>query len=126
MKRALMVLGLLAIVAVPAYAAEVLMKADIPFEFVAGGKTLPAGNYEFIVNEQRSMVTLRNLQTNKSMLVTIVTELAAQPGLDARITFDSVGEKKMLEAIWPADMGFLLHTTKGKHSHEIVNAAAKK
>lgn len=125
MKRILSIIGLLAIVAVSLYAQHPMLKAQIPFEFMVGAKSLPAGHYEFTLNEDFTSVIVRNLDTGNRMPVPIVTSLAGPTG-DVRVTFDTVGDKKTLEAVWLADnQGYLLHATKGKHSHDIVKAATK-
>lgn len=125
MKRILVLVGLLAIAVVPVLAQHQALKANIPFEFMVGSKMLPAGSYEFTVDQGRNVVTLRNMDTGKSMVTSIVTLLAADPGFQGNVTFDTVGEKKALEAVYVAGTGFLLHATKGKHNHEIVKAAEK-
>jgi hypothetical protein len=127
MKRALAVIGLLATLTLSAFAAQPsVLKATIPFEFTAGSNTLPAGTYEFSVVQERTMVSLRNMATEKIVFVPIITALAVSPGSEAKVTFDAIGDTKALEAVWPADNdGVLLRTTRGKHSHELVKAAAK-
>ncbi len=126
MKRMLTVIGLLTVLVISSYAQQPIVKADIPFEFMAAGKVLPAGNYEFVVNEALSGIQIRNLDTHKTMVVHIITQVAARAGT-VGVTFDNVNDKRILEAVWPPNGdGYLLASTKGKHGHEVVKAAEKK
>ncbi len=121
MKRAIVLIGLLIILALPVWGQTEATFAKIPFDFVVAGATLPAGDYEFAVLEANTL-TIRNVQTRKAVFAPILTQLAAAPG-GGRITFDEFQEKKTLEAVWPlAGDGYLLHVTKEKHSHKHVKA----
>ena len=40
--------------------------ASVPFSFNAGGQRLPAGEYQFVVNEQDHTVTLYNNDTRRA------------------------------------------------------------
>ncbi len=120
MKRAAAILGLLLLgVSVCAQTTSV-MNAKIPFDFVAGKTTMAAGDYQFMrIGEDT--IEIRNLSTNKAIVVQALTRLAAEPASKARVTFDVVGDKRTLESIWPGvDDGYLLGVTKQKHTHHTV------
>lgn len=121
MKRALLLTVMVALVAISAYADQNAMTANIPFSFVAAGKTLPAGEYEIraITDDE---ITLLNLKTRQSVIVPVLTRLASStPPKEAVVTFDKVNGKCFMETIWPmTDEGYLIQITKAKHTHERV------
>ncbi len=122
MKRAILVIGLLGLLIAPAFAQEIT-KATIPFEFVAGQTTLPAGTYEFKPMDNSRQMQVQNVTTGKSVMVPVMTRLGTGEAGVAKVTFDKVGNKTMLETVLPGTGdGYLLHVTKGKHTHNIVKA----
>lgn len=121
MKRAIVIIGLLGMLVLPAYGQADHVTANIAFDFVAAGTALPAGNYEFKPSDDGNNLMVRNLQTKKTVSVPIITRLAAGPSGTVRITFDEVGGKNILEAVWPGTAdGYLVHMTKEKHTHKTV------
>jgi hypothetical protein len=127
MKRLTLVLGLLAVLLSTAFGQigqRSVLQAKIPFEFVAGSHTLPAGNYNFSVSLNN--VQMKNLDTGKTVSVGYMTRIAADKTASgkARITFDvHEGGKHFIEALWPdQDDGYLIHTVKGEHTHDIVRS----
>ncbi len=120
MKRILVIVGLLALLVASAYGQQAtLVNAKIPYNFVAAGKTMSAGAYEFRVDEPSFTMSVRNVETGKQVIVPILTELSNAGNV--RVTFDVVGSDKVLEAVWPAGTeGYLLAMTKKKHTHETV------
>lgn len=105
-----------------AVAQDTVVHANIPFSFSAGGKVLPAGNYEFRVQDDANTVLVKNLLTGEGVLATVATRIAGDPTLKgpARITFDEVNDNHILEAFWPArDDGYLVQVTAVKHKHRI-------
>jgi hypothetical protein len=100
------------------------VKANIPFQFVAEGKTFPAGQYEFIRDG-----TDRNFQvvgpgTRNDVIVPIITRLGGSihtTPQDSHIVFDNVNGTYILSELWiPGMDGFVLHITQGKHEHRTV------
>ncbi len=124
MKRVVAVIALVAMVVLSGYAQQdVVMKAKIPFSFIAAGKTLPAGDYEFKVTQDRDAIAVRNIETGATANVIVMTRLAPETisSAKAHITFDQVGGKSYLEVIWPGvEDGYLINITKEKHKHQTV------
>jgi hypothetical protein len=102
------------------------VKADIPFQFTAGGKVYPAGEYTFTGGggTQGEKFTILG-PGNASGLVVVLTRTAG--GIhttpeDAHVVFDVTGDTHTLSEIWiPGVDGYVLHVTKEKHTHKIVN-----
>ncbi len=122
MKRAILVVGLLALLVCTAHAQNPIT-ANIPFAFVAGKATLPAGNYEFRPSYDLLVMQVRNVKTGQEVYVPIMARLGTGEAPIAKVTFDEVGGKRLLETVLPtADDGFLLAVTKQKHTHAVVKA----
>jgi hypothetical protein len=120
MKKAVALLGLLLLVGSLSADTTMIMKANIPFDFVAGKTAMTAGDYQFM-RLGEDAIEIKNLSTNKVVVVQALTRLAAEPSSKARVTFDVVGDKRMLESVWPGvDDGYLLGVTKQKHTHHTV------
>lgn len=121
MLKAMMVFALLAVK--PAYG-ELKTKPQIlnaEFEFSAGGKTFPIGQYKIMHEENSPWVVI----TGKSGAVTklkIITVLARDSAsTPSRLVFDKVGNDRFLSEVWFRDQeGLLLVGTKKAHEHEIV------
>jgi len=104
----------------------------IPFTFQAGGKSLPAGEYQ-VTQKDDGQLTLRQQTTGKEFLVPFTKRLAqpSPPLAEPRLVFDAVGNfapsyteyvtDYVLAEVWleGAD-GFLVHTLKGAHKTRII------
>ena len=110
----------------------------IPFEFQAGGRKLPAGEY-VVLKTAEGQLALRQAATGKEVPVPF-TERLVQPTpalAEAQIVFDEVGDFApsyteyltvyILSEVWfPREDGFRTHTTKGAHKTRVVKAAGAK
>ncbi len=99
------------------------LRANIPFQFIVGGKALPAGEYNFIRNEGSFQVV--SVKKGPSAVALVITMLGGEihtTPQDAHIVFDKVGDSYFLSEIWIPQMdGFLLNATKEKHEHRTIN-----
>jgi hypothetical protein len=109
------------------YGQSRVVKANIPFAFNVEGKTLPAGQYEFLPDTNGATMRILGAGKGSSVLAMIQTRMAAEihttPN-DAHIVFDKVGDVYTLSEVWvPGVDGFMLHLTKGKHEHKVVDVS---
>lgn len=126
MKGKILIAALLALAAVTiAYGADAIVKAQIPFQFTANGRLLPAGTYEFRINYLNSVLMVCPESKRTEIAVPFLTTLAApahSTATHADVVFDKVGERYTLSEIWaPGNDGVLVFATKGKHEHQIVH-----
>jgi len=111
----------------------------VPFEFRAGGKKLPAGEYSVAVR-QEGQIILRKEPGGAETAVPFTQRLPqpAPPLPEPQLVFDEVGDFApsyteymtvyVLAEVWlPGTDGFLIHTTKGAHKNKIIKgqSAAK-
>lgn len=122
----LTLVALLALAAVPqAWAQPETVKANVPFAFIASGKTMPAGTYVFRVNLDDQVVKIQKNDGSPEVLALILTYVAARPlssqENDSHIVFDKVGNTYTLSEIWqPGLDGVVLAMTKGNHEHHVI------
>jgi hypothetical protein len=129
MRRALW-LGLAALAALcvgstPASAQGVL-RVDVPFAFVVGGRTMPAGSYQ--VTPQGQMELELRGSSGAPAVLTLVTRVAARPNasIPNELVFDKVGNQNILSEVWyEGEDGYVFAATKGPHTHTGVKASRK-
>jgi len=110
-----------------AYAQDVV-NVNTTFPFMAGGKTHPAGEYRLGVSQDQMELNITPANGSKTAAL-IMTRLAGSdnPAQADRVVFDKVGDTYYLSEVWlaPGMDGFLLHATKGPHTHHIVKLGRK-
>jgi hypothetical protein len=115
--------GLLALGMAFAVQGTAVMKAKIDFAFTAGGKMLPAGEYEFRADEEAPVFRIQGAGKEGdvvNIITRLTTDLRQEPQV-ASLVFDVVGTKYVLSEIWiPGLDGYLVQTTKGEHKHKVV------
>jgi hypothetical protein len=74
------------------------IRVKVPFEFIAGGATLPAGTYSIgrLSVDQRSAISIRGWGNTAFVLPMAVNEAA---GEQSKLSFDHVGDKYLLSEI---------------------------
>lgn len=104
----------------------------IPFEFKAGGKKLPAGEYTVALKGE-GQVVLTKVPGGAETAVPFTQRLAqpVPPIEEPRLVFDEVGDFApsyteymtvyVLAEVWlPGAEGFLIHATKGAHKSKTI------
>ena len=100
----LMLLVALGTVAAQAQSAN-QMKADIPFRFVIGDQTLPAGEYIVrYVNQDSGKTALlfKSTDGRNTRIVTMMTAERDAPQEKASLIFNQYGDQHFLSEVWTA------------------------
>lgn len=110
----------------------------VPFEFEAGGKKLPKGEYS-VAQKGEGQITLQQLSTGREVQVPILNKLEQPkpPVAEARLVFDAVGNFEpsyteyftvyILSEVWlPGQNGLEVHVTKGAHQTKVVKGEPAK
>lgn len=94
------VLGLL-LVAACANAQSVNVKANVPFDFMVGKSTLPAGEYSIqsISSGTSDLLAIRGGKTNQ-MLTSANHAETLNPSKNSRLVFHKYGDQYFLSQIW--------------------------
>ncbi len=102
--RALVMAGVVALAVMSSTCvahAQETMKVNIPFDFVAGDRSLPAGEYS--VNVTGAMHTLilvdRNVAGTSAILGTNAA-LAPEPQSQSKLIFNRYGDRYFLSQVW--------------------------
>jgi hypothetical protein len=75
------------------------LHVNVPFEFVAGKATLPAGNYTISPYQ----TDLELISSKNQQIITMAPPvLDGAPGTRGLLIFHQVGEKYFLAEVWPA------------------------
>ncbi len=117
----ILTLSLLAVLA-GNYAYAGTLTVNIRQPFIAGGKSLPAGRYRILADDENAQfVTIRNLETSTSSEIRFDTRLSAREGENGSAVFDKVGDELYLSEIYIIGMdGFFFKSAPGKHKHLVV------
>ena len=76
----------------------------IPFEFVAAGKTLPAGTYRVnrLSDDRFAGLVLSSFE-NRASAIVLPTEVESAPSDKAQVSFETAGDAHFLSKIKTAD-----------------------
>ncbi len=101
--------------------------ANVDFAFIANGKSLPAGSYEFRTEGiSGSTLVATNTQTRQSIVIPILTTVSPRQQNLAEVVFDKAGTGYYLsEVYFPGEDGFLVQGATVKHTHTVVKASKK-
>jgi len=92
---------------------------DIPFQFYADEKLMPAGTYEMMPNSAGTHLELRNVNGEKILVVSVITQLGARPVDTAAVFFDIAGQDHYLSEFYMKGMdGLAFNGAPGKHTHQ--------
>jgi hypothetical protein len=105
--RVLLMTGLFALTilaASPVVHAQEVMRADIPFNFVAGGRTLPAGEYSVRrfnpMDGSNIMLLTKPKDTSAAAVISTNVVEARTPQSRSKLVFHRYGENYFLSQIW--------------------------
>jgi hypothetical protein len=108
LNRTLMLAAVTLVAAGSAWATDEL-RAKVPFQFVAGETTLPAGDYSVAqVARNSSTLLLRSMKTGKAILVSTSSHVDRDADQRARLTFHCNAGGCALVRMWDGQAGFEL------------------
>ena len=100
--RVLIAIGVVTVLSVTsAYAQAVSIRADIPFQFIAAGKVLPAGKYQLEYAAAFQRITLRPIEGGAGLYLT--SHPADRPGSGPQpgmFVFHKYGDHYFLWKVW--------------------------
>lgn len=115
------VFALLTIAAFAAAQETVSVSAEVPFSFMVGKATLPAGTYHFKPSANLNEMTVSGVNTKEAALTAIVTLLSPRSDNQPMVVFDVVGSNHYLSEVYASGTeGFLLRGATGAHTHESI------
>jgi hypothetical protein len=118
--QVLTALTLVAWLMVPATQAQsIMLKADIPFNFVVGDKQLPSGKYH-VKQLQSGVVQVQGRVTRSSATVLTISTQARQVADVGKLVFNRYGDQYFLSRIWAPSSGTGHELRKSRLEREVA------
>lgn len=98
--------------------------AEVPFSFMAAGKTFAPGTYQFITGKYPNEIVIRNTKTSETVMVPVITRLSPKPGDEPVIVFDKVDNDRYFSELYLSSRedGYAVQGYKGEHTHVQLKA----
>ncbi len=123
-KILLMVALFAVLVAAPAHAQTFMLKVNVPYQFSAGGKTFPPGNYQFTESKDAKIIV--GDANGKQSFLAILSRLGGSSVFnETSLVFDVSDNSRVLSEVWiPGRSGILVHSTPQDHEHQLLVGSA--
>jgi hypothetical protein len=121
----LSVLTVLGLLAVPLAAQTQRLTADIPFEFTAAGKVMPAGEYSVVVRSDLSgIVQIVANDARESVFALGYGIGGAKDPEESRLTFNKYGNQYFLAQVWTQGLSSGVGFQKSRTEQEVSRTAS--
>jgi hypothetical protein len=103
MKKLHTILGVLVVLlmATATQAQEMKMKANVPFDFVAGGRAYPAGEYSLKpMASDNAFLQITDVEKRTSSFLLSYGCSSATPSSQTELVFRRIGDEYFLEQVW--------------------------
>lgn len=78
------------------------VEVNVPFGFVAGHSTLPAGQYRISIDDNRHLIFIKGIGTNPSVFLLTQPTEAPTVREDSKVVFTRRGDEYSLSGLWVA------------------------
>ena len=96
-----MALGVIAVLTIAAAQAQSeTLSVTVPFDYSAGGKVLPAGEYKVQTGIANGVILLRNLDQGATAMMFGNPVESNKPSQEAKLVFHRYGDSYFLSEIW--------------------------
>ena len=97
------VMGLTAMASTQVVQAQEPLVVNIPFDFVVGGKTLPAGEYSVkTTGPERTLLLIDRKDAYASVFMGTNAIIASEPKSESKLVFNRYGDRYFLSLVWTA------------------------
>jgi len=78
--------------------------ANIPFDFIAGNKTLPSGEYTFSrgLPNDPDLLLIRSADSHVALFLNVMEHQARQTPTETDLVFNKIGDEYFLSRLWIA------------------------
>jgi len=76
------------------------MRANVPFDFIVGDKTLPAGTYTIAKPTLSGTLLIENVDTGESTIVMSTVVEGSRPSDETRFVFTRYADQHFLDQVW--------------------------
>jgi hypothetical protein len=102
------------------------LAANIPFDFVVGKQTLPAGEYRIEQLSSQSVQLIRSTDGHTSTIVMTMAALANDWQSESKLVFNRYGDQYFLSQIWTAGNKSGRELYKSPRETELAGKAVKR
>jgi hypothetical protein len=96
----LMVVGLVSLLMAPPASGQTIAKFNVPFQFVAGGQVLPAGEYRVKVDSGLRRAEIRQAGTQDGAFLAAVPVSTMDMAVTGKLVFSANGSVRLLQSVW--------------------------
>ena len=96
----LLTLGVVSIA--PMLSASTNLEVNVPFGFIAGHSTLPAGQYEISIDDNKHLICIKGSGANPSMFLLTQPTEETTVREDSKVVFTRRGDEYSLSGLWVA------------------------
>jgi hypothetical protein len=114
----------LAVTAVSANPTNTL-KANIPFDFSVGGRTLPAGVYTVTPMSMPNTLRIRRDDNREGVLIQTEGSQTRRDEDRTKLVFRRYGDQHFLAQVWTAEDGTMCELRKSRAERELMKSRAK-
>lgn len=104
--------------AVAAKGEEYAVRVNVPFDFMVGTQSLPAG--EYAITKMRTSASAHVIKSHESGAMALTQEMAWFKGDSSSLVFNKYGDKHFLSSIRAAELGIVYQLPKSKLEIELV------
>ena len=98
--------ALAVVLAAPLPAQTIALKANVPFDFMVGGRMLPAGEYMFGTSGANGVLMVQNRAGNTTTMVLASPDSSLSHSRDALIVFHRYESGYYLSGVWDGNRNF--------------------
>jgi hypothetical protein len=120
----LMVVGLVSLLTAPPASGQTIAKFSVPFQFVAGDRVLPAGEYRIKVDSGLRLLDIRQAGADDGAFVTAIPALSTDVAGNTKLVFTAYGSVRMLQSVWVRGHAVGLELPTSKTQLELARASA--
>jgi hypothetical protein len=125
--RALVMAGMMALTAMActqvAQAQDPIV-VNVPFDFMVGNKTLPAGQYSVKVSgKEQALLLIDREDATQSMFIATNAAVANEPQSESKLVFNRYGDRYFLSQVWTAGYAQGRQLLKTSREKEIAQTA---
>jgi len=126
-KQALMILGLVLLAGLAPVYAQSSAKASfsIPFEFVVGNVTLPAGDYIVEYSARTTMLSITSAEGSPTVFALTKNLSAKAAPARSKLLFNRYGAKNFLSQLWAANYSTGYRVPKTAYEREMMAVAPR-
>ena len=120
----LMVVGLVSLLTAPPASGETIAKFNVPFQFVAGDRVLPAGEYRVKVDGALRLLEIRQALGDDGTYVAAVPAVTTDTANTTKLVFNADGGVKMLQSVRIRGRAEGVDVPTSKTQRELAKASA--